>query len=238
LTSGFCREQHARGLNVGPDERPLKEASGGPGAHEQRAAPRFTLLIRTAKLVIDGKREFLCIIRDASTTGVKVRTFTPLPENPGSMLVEMSNGDCYPVEMIWQEGEYAGLRFVDDVDLAGLLDESSGAYPKRQIRLRVHLDAMLHSGGTAVDVAFKDISQRGASIACDKWLLLNELVRIETGVLPAIYAKVRWRDHPHYGLLFEQTFQLDELARIVAPLQRDPGVSGDQDVPGGYKLPG
>ena len=54
----------------------------------------------------------------------------------------------------------------------------------------------------------------GAGIDSDKWLLLHELVKIETGLLPPIYAKVRWRDHPRYGVIFEQTFQLENLARI------------------------
>lgn len=188
---------------------------------EQRAAPRFTLLIRAAKLVIDGSREYLCIIRDASTMGVKVRLFSPLPEHYGAIAIEASNGERYPAEVIWQDGDYAGLRFMGDISLESLLDESNGAFPKRQVRVRVQLDAILHSGGTAVSIAFADISQRGAKVVCDKWLLLNELVRIETGALPTIYAKVRWRNHPHYGLLFEQTFQLDELAQIAAPLQPD-----------------
>jgi hypothetical protein len=205
--------------------------TGGRSDQEQRAAPRFTLLIRAAKLVIDDTREFLCIIRDVSATGVKVRLFTPLPDDCHSILVEMSNGDRYPVEIVWIEGEHAGLRFLGEVDLEALLDETSGAYPKRQVRVRVQLDAILHSGGAAVSVAVLDMSQRGAKIVSDKWLLMNELVRIETGVMPALYAKVRWRSHPHYGLLFEQTFQLDELARITAPLQAGADLSGKTAIP-------
>ena len=208
------------------EDQQLPDTSVGRSGKDQRAVPRFTLLIRAAKLIVDETREFLCIIRDASSMGVKVRLFTPLPEHYSSIFVEMSNGDAYPVEVVWKEGEYAGLRFPDDIDLEALLDERSSTYSKRQVRLRVRLDALLHSGGEAVSVAFMNISQRGASIACGKWLLMNELVRIETGVLPAIYAKVRWRNHPRYGLLFEQTFQLDELARIAAPLQHESDLAG------------
>lgn len=194
---------------------------GGRSNEEQRAAPRFTLLIRAAKLIFDDTREFLCVIRDASATGIKIRLFNPLPARYRSISVEMSNGDRYPVQVVWQQGDYAGFRFVDEVDIERLLDEGHSSYPKRHVRLRIQLDAILHSGGEAVRVAFQDISQQGACIECDKWLLINELVRIETGVMSAIYAKVRWRSHPRYGLLFEQTFQLDELARIAAPLQPD-----------------
>ena len=34
--------------------------------------------MRTAKLVVDG-REYLCVLRDASATGVKLRLFHPMP---------------------------------------------------------------------------------------------------------------------------------------------------------------
>lgn len=203
------------GLAQADDDQVPKDAEAGA---EQRAAPRFTLLIRAAKLILDDEREFLCVIRDASTSGLKIRLFNPLPPC-GSLAIEMSNGDRYPIEQIWSEGEYAGFRFLNDIEIERLLDESHGTFPKRQVRLRIHLDAILHSGGDAVHVAFQDISQQGACIECDKWLLMNELVRLETEVLPPIYAKVRWRSHPRYGLLFEQTFKMDELARIAAPLQ-------------------
>ncbi|MBA4354254.1 MAG: PilZ domain-containing protein [Novosphingobium sp.] len=205
----------------------LPPLPGGRNDGEQRAAPRFTLLIRAAKLIIDGEREFLCVIRDASATGLKIRLFNPLPEHRRSIAVEMSNGDRYAMDVVWQEGDFVGFRFVDDIDVERLLDEGHGSFPKRQVRLRIQLDAILHSGGEAVRVAFQDISQQGACVECDKWLMMNELVRVETGVLPAIYAKVRWRSHPHYGLLFEQTFKLDELAHIAAPLQ--PGETGLAD---------
>lgn len=190
---------------------------GAPPGSELRSAPRYALLIRTAKIIADG-REFLCIIRDASATGLKIRLFSSLPQTR-ELFVELVNGDRYPVEMVWQADDYAGLRFHQEIAVDQFLDESRGSFPRRQLRLRIALDGVLHSGGEAVRVAFRDISQQGACIECDKWLLMNELVRVETGVTPALYAKVRWRSHPRYGLIFEHTFKLDELARISAPLQ-------------------
>lgn len=55
------------------------EGSPLPGAdQDHRAAPRFTLLLRMAKLVC-GPAEFLCIVRDVSETGASVKLFHPLP---------------------------------------------------------------------------------------------------------------------------------------------------------------
>lgn len=194
-----------------------QDQSGAPTGTELRAAPRFTLLIRTAKIIADG-REFLCIIRDVSATGLKIRLFTALPE-ASELTIELATGDRYAVEMVWQANDYAGLRFAQEIDVERLLDESLGSFPKRQVRLQISIGGVLHSGGAAVPVTFRNLSQQGACVESDKWLLMNELVRLETGVTPPIYAKVRWRSHPRYGLVFERTFQLEELARISAPLQ-------------------
>jgi len=199
------------------DQEPVVTATG----EEQRNAPRFTLLIRVAKLIADG-REFLCILRDASATGFKARLFAPLPPHD-ELVMELGNGDRFPVELVWSRNDYAGFRFKDQVVVERLLDETQGQFPKRQVRLRVELDGLLHSGGETVRVGLHDISQQGASITSDKWLLMNELVRIETGVTHPLYAKVRWRNHPRYGLIFEQTFKLDELGHLVVPLQDAPG---------------
>lgn len=186
------------------------------GRIEQRAAPRYTLLLRVAKLVVDG-RETFCVIRDASTSGLKIKLFGPLPPH-AELAVEMANGDRHRIEAVWTAGDHAGVRFLEPVALDRLLDEARGAGARRQVRLRVTLAGTLHAGGEAVPVQFHDISQQGACIDSDRWLLVNELVRIETPILPPVFAKVRWRDHPRYGLIFEQTFQLEDLARRCSGL--------------------
>lgn len=190
---------------------------GAPPGSELRSAPRYALLIRTAKIIADG-REYLCIIRDASATGLKIRLFSDLPKAQ-DLAVELTTGDRYPVKLVWQADDYAGLRFPQEIDVERLLDESRGRFPRRQIRLQIVLGGVLHSGGEAVPVTFHNLSQQGACIDSEKWLLMNELVRLETGVTQPLYAKVRWRSHPRYGLIFEHTFRLEELARISAPLQ-------------------
>ena len=61
-------------------EAPAREPwDEGEPAREQRTAPRFTLLIRTAKL-LSSSGEYLCVIRDVSSEGIKVRTFHQLPD--------------------------------------------------------------------------------------------------------------------------------------------------------------
>lgn len=207
---GLAQEQQLPGES-------RQDQTGAPPGSELRSAPRYALLIRTAKIIADG-REFLCIIRDASATGLKIRLFSDLPQ-ARDLTVELVTGDRYPVELVWMADGHAGLRFPQEIEVERLLDESKGIYPKRQVRVQIAIGGVLHSGGEAVPVVFQNLSQQGACIESDKWLLMNELVRLETGVTPPLYAKVRWRSHPRYGLIFEHTFRLEELAQISAPLQ-------------------
>ncbi len=194
-----------------------------PSGTDLRGAPRFALLLRVAKLVVDGRERF-CVIRDASATGLKVRLFAPLP-HPVRLWVELANGDRHGAETVWVSEEHAGLRFCEPIELDRLLDEARATGRRRHVRLRMALDGVLHSGKEAVPITLHDISQQGASIESVKWLMVNELVRIETAILPSIYAKVRWRNHPRYGVIFEQTFQLEDLARrcadLPAPVETD-----------------
>jgi hypothetical protein len=198
-----------------PDQTvPHADGHGAPdiatAASERRNAPRLALLLRVAKLVVDGREQF-CIIRDASTTGLKVRLFAPLPECV-ELDVELANGERYRARCVWAAGDNAGLEFVEPIALERLIEHARDAGRRRHLRLRLPLTGYLHLGETTAEVSFHDISQHGAAFKTEKWLLIDELVRIETKVFPSIYAKVRWRNHPHYGVCFEQTFQLDDLA--------------------------
>src|SRR5687768_9709194 len=105
----------------------------GSPADEQRVAPRFTLLIRAAKLVA-GSGEFLVVVRDVSSDGLKLRTFHPLPPD-ADYSIELASGERHPVEKVWEDGEINGFRFSDPVALERLLAESSVGKRKRPVRL-------------------------------------------------------------------------------------------------------
>ena len=76
---------------VRQDESPPVATPAVDDGSDQRCAPRFTLLIRAAKLV-GPDCEYLCVVRDASETGVSVRLFHPLPPEVPFTL-ELQNGD-------------------------------------------------------------------------------------------------------------------------------------------------
>lgn len=194
-------------------ERAWDEASPAP---EQRDAARFTLLIRAAKLIA-GSDEFLVVVRDVSRNGLKVRTFHPLPEH-GEFAIELANGERHQVDQIWEDGEIKGVRFHQPVALEQLLAEGPSGKRRRPVRVRFNVPVKVFAGVRHCAGVFVDISQSGVCMASDAHLALDQRIRIECPGLPELTGRVRWRRSPLYGLSFEQTFRLDELARITAQL--------------------
>ncbi|MFO6446595.1 PilZ domain-containing protein [Erythrobacter sp. NE805] len=198
------------------EPEPITDA---PGA-EQRVAPRFTLLIRAAKLV-SAQGEFVCVIRDVSETGVSVRLFHALPACP-SFALHMPAGAVYEVSPVWRRDNEAGFSFVEPVEVDRLINESS-EYPKRGLRLGLCFPAVVTTLGSRFHVTVENLSQQGARLTCDQLLAIDQTVRLAMpdveGALREVRAKVRWRRDLHYGVVFDDTFALGEFARIAARLQ-------------------
>ena len=199
-------------------------ARSGEDRDEDRGAQRFALYIRSAKLVCDG-REFVCVIRDVSASGVKLRLFHDLPQaaggKPGLKLC-LQTGDAHHIELAWSRDREAGFSFSDDIDLDRFLAETSGLWPKRPLRFNFDLPVRLSSLRGKMEARLCNLSQQGVGVLCEERLAIDQLVRIECDTLPEIVGKVRWRDGELYGLVLENTFRLDEFALLVNRLQGGP----------------
>lgn len=186
-------------------------------ADEGREAPRLALLIRAAKLVTDDA-EFLCIVRDASETGISVKLFHPLP--PGTpLMLEMPNGDRHALERVWEDDGRAGFRFRDTVDIVRII-EGKSQFARRGVRIRVEVPCDLFAGVRRAPATIRNLSQHGALVSTAEPLSLIQRVRLVASGMPEIAAKVRWRRDNNYGLSFEDTFQYSELAALAFELQR------------------
>jgi len=193
-----------------------ENAANESATAEDRAAARFTLLIRPAKLIAP-QGQFLCVIRDVSATGVSLRAFHPLPDG-NAVQLELQTGDRHPIERVWNRGSEAGYRFTAPVEVEALIAES-GVYPKRPLRLELNLALNLQWSGHKAPATLTNLSQQGARIECGEFLAIGQPVRLMSLRLPEIEAKVRWRDEGHYGLAFDTRFDLREFALLGARLQ-------------------
>lgn len=184
-----------------------------PEAGDQRTAARFTLLIRSAKLLVDDK-EYLCVIRDASKAGLRLKLFNRIPGH-AKLTVELANGESFPVRKVWERDGFGGFAFMEEVSLERLVETGHGPFPNRKLRLKTLMAGRLVVGGQEFPITFENLSVQGACITCESLLAIDQLVRVETDELPSFHAKVRWRQRPQYGLVFEQMLSFEELGQLV-----------------------
>lgn len=185
-------------------------------AENHREAQRFALLIRTAKLVCPGG-EYLCIVRDISASGVRLRLFHDLPASEGLSL-ELANGYAYPLECVWHRDDHAGFRFTDVINVHEFMEEPS-KWPRRPIRLHFKIPGTVIAEDLANEAVVHNISRYGARIETDRYLALQQKVVFDIGGAARINASVCWRSGRLFGLVFRQTFTFEELARLAAVLQ-------------------
>ena len=84
------------------------------------------------------------------------------------------------------------------------------------VRLRLRVPLKIYAAGRCDVAELLDISQSGACISCASHLAIGARIRIEIRGLPELTAGVRWRRRPLDGLNFEQTFSIEERARMTA----------------------
>jgi len=168
----------------------------------------------------------LCIVRDVSATGVRLRLFHPLPVQ-GEMLLELATGERFAIDLVWEREDHAGFRFVGDIDVHRFINEK-GAYRKRSLRLSIRVPATVTVGDRAVDAMICNLSREGARIESDHLFARGQKLKVEVRGLPALTGIVRWRRAPDYGIVFQQLFTFEELAQIATTLQ--PFASGTDGI--------
>jgi hypothetical protein len=219
----------ATGGVTGEKVTPIGAARPDTAGIKHRAAERFTLMLRVAKLV-SSHGEYACVIRDVSVTGVRLRLFHDLPAER-HLVLTLANGESYFVENVWESapqspgeaGREAGFRFSAPIDVTAFMTESS-QFSKRQVRLALDLPAALAIRDVSSPVVIRDLSQHGARIESERLLFVGQHLRLKAERLPQIFASVRWSNASSYGLVFQNGFRLDELAQTIwairAPAER------------------
>lgn len=183
---------------------------------EQRGARRFTLLIRPAK-IIAHHGEFICVVRDVSESGVSVRLFHPLPSS-GDLALELQTGEQFEVERVWEKPGEAAFKFADDVSIEHFVTEV-GAFPKRGLRLGIMFPVTLTVRGQKYEGLCENLSQQGARLTSEALFAIDQNLTLSGEGLSEVRAKVRWRGHGSYGVVFDDTFSLADFAKMAVTMQ-------------------
>jgi hypothetical protein len=183
---------------------------------EQRSAPRFTSVLRAGKLLC-AKGEFVCLVHDISSSGVRLRCFHAIPRD-SAMALELPNGHILELDPVRQEGMEASFRFRAPVPLEVLIAD---AWPlrRRQLRLNIMLPVRLRTVQGTVQATTINMSRQGCCVESDASLALAQAALLESPHLSHIRARVRWRKNGRYGLVFDDTFSLRDFAVHAARLQ-------------------
>ena len=182
-----------------------------------RSESRVSLLLRAGKLIAP-QGEFLCIVRDVSAGGVKVRLLHDLPATHQFEL-ELANGENYPLERVWLKDGHAGFRFLErPIALEQVVDEPS-RFPKRGIRLKLQLPVRIRIGDDLLGAQLLDLSQHGAQIEIEPGLAIGQRVSLCASGFAELDSRVRWRRRGSHGLVFQRGFRLDELALLAQQLR-------------------
>lgn len=208
--------------------RAAVDASGVPdaeaiAARDRRISPRYTSLIRAAKLVC-GKGEFVCVVRDVSATGVRLRCFHAPPRDR-SMSLELQNGESFAIEWVRGKGVEASFQFVGDSVAVERLVRETWLYPRRPLRLNLAIPLTLRAPTGAMVAISQNLSQQGCRVATPEPLAIAQPVIVEGPQMPPVRAKVRWRHNGHSGLVFDDTFSLRDFALYAARIQHPAIVS-------------
>lgn len=183
---------------------------------EMRAAPRSSLMCRTAKILCESG-EYVCVVRDVSATGARLRLFHAPPPD-GHLFLELANGDRYAMERVWVHDDHAGFRFSCTIDVDRFIAEP-GRHPRRPIRLRLQQAADVTVDGVASPAVLLDLSQQGARIEAGRKFAIEQKLWLGVEGMPARFGCVRWREGYAHGLVLQQSLPLEELARVALALQ-------------------
>jgi len=180
------------------------------GGLEDRAAPRFRTLLQSARLIGENSQS-LCIVRDVSETGMKVRLFGTVAVDD-RVCVEFKGGRTVFASIKWIEDRFAGLAFETPIDLQKIFDTAQPDYSYRAPRLEIDATATVTFGRVKMPMTILDISTSGIKLLGGDALIRGEAVAIEIEGLVKSNAVVKWKASDLVGLELEHPIPVERLA--------------------------
>lgn len=173
---------------------------------------RFALAMRVAKVSCE-RGEFLCVVKSISAARAEVRFFHQAPASEVLQL-EMANGFRSQMQLAWREGDQAGYCFDSPIEISECLD-NPGRHGRPEIRVQLDLPCEIAVGEETDTATLLDLSQSGACIFSVANLSERQMLRMGIDGREMRIGHVQWRKGEQYGLIFQQSLGLVELAKIA-----------------------
>ena len=92
------------------------------GAFDRRAGPRTAM--QHAGKVLCGAFAWDCVIRDMSSTGLRIQMLSSASPPESVQLVDLVSGFAHDAKVMWQKDREFGLKILRSHDLRGLATSS------------------------------------------------------------------------------------------------------------------
>ncbi len=172
---------------------------------------------------------------NVSEGGARIRMEDPCPVM-GQAAIQIPTHGRVPVDIIWQEGDFVGLRFAGDRDaidafIGGVdLATSSPMELRRHQRCSVLWSSRIFSGGQLIDAIVLNISASGAKGKLLGAGILGERVTLSNDRFGDLPARLVWRREAEFGVEFlDPPEHVARLLADVLPRIRAGATDGNSD---------
>lgn len=188
---------------------------------ERRAHRRGVAVLKAAKLLCG--RETLCLIRNVSSGGLRADIYHPVPVGT-RVVIMLTEDQPVPGKVIWANGQTMGVRFDQEIDLAGVL--AALAQPPAGLRARLpRIDAdawaRMRVGARVFSTRLRNISQGGACLRVHGLDSPGAVAVLSMSRFRPVQGLVRWCHDGQAGISFNQPLGLRELMHWLQSVETD-----------------
>jgi hypothetical protein len=180
-----------------------------PGPERRSKDQRHVSLLRVGSLQVDGRRE-LCLIRNLSSGGMMIRSYSPLSEGT-HLTVELKEGEPIDGVVRWKNAECVGISFHQPIDVVELLSVSCAGPRPRLPRVEVGCFAKVRVEDDVYQMRATNISQGGVRLVGDCMPPPNSDAVVTIDGLKPVPGVVRWAGKDACGINFNGSLNLGEL---------------------------
>lgn len=176
---------------------------------ERRDGERHLTLYRVGSIMVDERRE-LCLIKNISAGGMRIRVYSSLPVGR-QLSIELKSGHPVSGRVSWVNQDNVGVTFDERIDVIEILSASMEGPRPRMPRIEVTCRASVREGASVYRMQACDISQGGIKLATTTVLPRGADVVITLPDLTPQAGVLRWIEDGYCGITFNRLLPLPSL---------------------------
>lgn len=194
-------------------------ADSTPQPNERRDDERHLTLFRVGAMTV-GRRRELCLIKNISVGGMKIRPYCELAEGD-KLTIELKTGMSVPGTVTWLRDGNAGVTFSHSVDVVEILSQSANGPRPRMPRIEVDCPGTVRDGAHVHRVKVRDVSQGGIKVECPSALATGVDLAVTLPGLETQAGVACWWDDGVAGISFNRLLPLGKLVQWLKAMREE-----------------